>query len=127
MEYDREGSMITPKEMLDLEREVLYDNPSDTLAVMIYEMGAVAQNLMYAKNQHGDDRAKNSLYANALIEISDLVTQCAILAEKLKELSPTMGFKPEWDDLVNTGRQRMVARMNDLLNKEQRNPSMRDE
>lgn len=116
--------MIEVEEMLAREREAFDDGLMDTFGVMTYELGAIAQNLMYAKNERGDERAKNALHANALLEVADLVTQCSLMYAKIMEASPTMKDRPTWSELVIRGRMRMMERMTKLIEREQRTPSL---
>jgi len=117
--------MIDVDEILAREREAFTDGLMDTLVVMTYELGAVAQNLMYAKNEKNDSKAKNSLHANALLEVADLVTQASILHAKIMEAAPDMIMKPSWDELVQVGRERMLSRMDNIIEGQVRAPSMR--
>ena len=114
--------MISDHTMLNKEREAFYDELSDTMTVMQYELGAVAQNLIYAKR--ADEMARKALHANALLEIGDLVAQCAVLNLKIQQETPGLTFTPTWDELVDVGRERQIDRMQRIIEGEQRDPSM---
>ena len=119
-----ESAIYSPADMLAEERETVDDGLFETLAVMDYEKGAVAQNLIFAKNQDIDTVELNALYANALTEIGDLVAQAAILQEKILEQAVTMKHRPSWDEVVAMGRARQVDRMRALRNGTMRDPSL---
>lgn len=114
--------MISDQEMLNTERQAFFDEPSETMTVMMYEMGAVAQNLIYAKR--ADEVSRRALHANALLELGDLLAQCAILSLKIQQETPGLNFAPSWDELVEVGRERQIDRMKRIIAGEQRNPSM---
>ena len=108
--------------MLNKEREAFFDEIADTMTVMQYEMGAVAQNLIYGKR--ADEIARRALHANALLELGDLVAQCAVLSLKIQQETPGLTFTPTWDELVEVGRERQVDRMEKIIEGDQRDPSM---
>jgi len=96
----------------------------NTLAVMIYELGAISQNLILTKSQ--DESAKHGLLANAITEISDLITQCGMLHEKILAENPNLGTRMSWDGLVNFGIQRQLNRMKAYIDKEPRQPTIHE-
>ncbi|KKN71327.1 hypothetical protein LCGC14_0422370 [marine sediment metagenome] len=108
--------------MLNTERQAFYDEISDTMTVMQYEMGAVAQNIIYAKR--ADEVGRRALHANALLELGDLLAQCAVLSLKIQQETPGLYFAPSWDELVRVGRERQIDRMERIIAGEQRDPSM---
>lgn len=115
---------ISIESTLAREREAVDDGPMETLAVMIYELGAVSQNLIRAKNESSDPRNKNALHANSLLEIADLVTQAGVLYLKILEAAPDMKLRPTWDELVQIGRQRHGDQMKAIATGSERAPSL---
>ncbi len=117
--------MSTHLHCLEAETEALGEQDIwNTLAVMIYELGAVSQSLILIKTQ--DEKAKNGLYANAVTEIGDLVTQCGLLFTKVLELAPHMELRPSWGGLVQMGISRQLERMKTYEAKEPRHPSINE-
>ncbi len=118
--------MSTHEECLQAETEALGElDIWNTLAVMIYELGAVSQNLMLTNTQ--DQRAKGALFANAFVEVADLITQCGVMLLKIRELAPdTTLSNLEWQDFVGLGITRQLNRMEAYKDKEPRRPSINE-
>lgn len=120
---DQSKQPLTILDCLRAERAVVYDDIFRTVTIAVYELGAVGQNLIYALRAV-DSSARNGYHANALLELSDLLTQAGILMEKIKEETPEMTMQPSWDELVAIGRVRQIDRLKRIAASEQRPPSM---
>jgi len=127
MDYVDNLPDVSPKQMLEAEREAVNDGLTDTMGVMIYELGSVSQNLMFAKNAPSDDSGAGGNYANALTELGDLLAQAALLHEKILEIHPDMALRPSWEQLVKMGRHRQIERMTALANKMRRPASLSED
>ncbi len=118
--------MFDPKELLEKERSAVTNDITDTLSIMTYELGAIAQNVIYAQTAL-DEKERNSLHANALLEVCDMIAQCAVISEKLKEASPNMQFQPTWEQMQDVAKERVHTHMDILINKtSRRDPSLSD-
>ncbi len=94
----------------------------NTLAVMIYELGAMSQNLIMTKTQ--DDA--RGLFANAIVELADLTTQCGIMLEKILVNNGSLKWRPSFEELVYFGAARQKERMEAYIAKEPRQPSINE-
>lgn len=80
------------------------NNSMRTLVILLYELGAVAHDLIYAKNAP-DDRARIANMTNAKANMADVLTQLRLLAEQL-------GIN--FDELWKEGEERFIERHEEL-------------
>lgn len=84
-----------------------------TLAVLMYEVGAVARNLTYA--DAADPTNRRGLYAQAGSELGDIVVQTAMLGHKInRELNNPLSL----EKLISGGFEKQRERMAELRGKE---------
>lgn len=83
---------------------LIYD-PFVTASIISYEAGHFLRNCFYA-SMTGDSESENQLkegwLANGKVELSDLITQCRIIAE-------VYGWN--WSNLVDTGEAKLIERI----------------
>ena len=82
-------------------------DPIWTMSIMSYEHGSVVRSLIRGQCAlaRGDMTGAKAHFATARIELSDMITQCHVLAEQ-------MSWK--WLDLENDGMERFQRRMEEL-------------
>ena len=92
---------------------------AETLNVLIYEVGGVAKSIVYADSKFATFDESRALYANALLECADILTQVGILHAKLLPLvSPeTREFAADVVALIEVGQERQLERMREILNR----------
>ena len=85
---------------------------NETLNILIYEVGAVARNVIHAQSQT-DEAVARAQYADALAELSDLVTQVGLMYLQLigRVSMATAGLYSSFDELIQLGRERQLERM----------------
>lgn len=90
----------------------------ETLNVMLYELGMVSKNLVYAKVPGLSGEEERGYLANALLELADLLCQADILRLKILMESPHLAYQPQnLGDLADDGYERQVERMRDIREK----------
>jgi hypothetical protein len=83
------------------------EDPVWTVSVMTYELGSLMRALIRAsvKQAQGETKSANAYRAEAMGELSDVVSQCRLLMEQ-------MNWKPV--DVQNFGFERFCQRMQEL-------------
>ena len=89
-----------------------YRSKAERLAIMMYELGAVARDIIHAEAEPVPSVAR-ARYADALTELSDLLTQLDLLRYDLLDQvgAATRYTYSSLESMAEAGRERQVERM----------------
>jgi hypothetical protein len=82
----------------------------ERLAILTYELGAVSRNIVHGEGS-ADPVMRGAYLADAVVELSDLVTQAHLLLLDLTEEKG--GLQWSWDRLQQEGIERQLLRMSE--------------
>ena len=88
--------------------------PYETVCIALYELGAVARNIVHAESQV-DPAIARAQYADAIAELSDLVTQVGLLYQRIRrKVSPaSQELYSSFCELIQLGRERQIERVSE--------------
>lgn len=84
--------------------------------ILLYELGNITRSCIYGLHTL-DQKERNSLLANAVIEMADLITQIDMFRHQILKTVPDAKYRPSLEELIQDGRERQIERMQEFYKK----------